>query len=198
MWWRLLALIHYETNSELDSPFQEVREKLNLSRFDNTILFTIPFTLFLVSALATWVPGFLSRLFNVGVELMFFFLFFVFVPLILSIISYVSTYFRDDVTGRMGALNGYLLCVLFAILLSSAYLANWLNSELRKFAYPNSYLEQLVTVYHFFALLLVGFFLMTLTLIDIFWSGIVSWCMENIPHKYNRFIRRNEEELFRL
>jgi len=181
-------------NQALDtSLLDELKEKLNLSRFDNTILFTIPFTLFLASAVATWIPGFVSHLFSVPIEIVYFSLFLVSLSMFSGIVLYITAYFKDDLNGRMEALNPYLLSVYFVIFLSSIYVVNWLNSQLSRFLQPNSHLEQLMLLYNVFGLLFAGSTLVILILINLFWTSIADWCSDNIPHKYQRLVEEKTE-----
>ena len=175
------------------SLLEELKEKLNLQRLDNTILFTIPFTLFLTSALATWLPDFMSRTFGLATEMIQISMFFIFLLMFWGIISYLASYFKDDLAGRLEALNPYLLLVYFVMVFSSVYTVNWLNIELRKFLYTNESLESVVTAYNVVVLSLVGGIVTVLIVLNLFWSSIDTWCRASIPRKYDELSRQKKE-----
>jgi len=181
-----------ETIQDVHDHLDEIKEKLNLSRFDTTVLLSIPIVLFLITATATWLPSFLSSTFGVSPYVGPIIMGFVVFPISLGILQYASAYFKDNLGRRLIALDGYLLGIWFTIPLLFGYPLKILLELYEKHIPSSLYLNAAAWLFSFGCFLALHY-LAAILVSSRFWNGVDGWLKANVPRKYGEFRDKDME-----
>jgi len=185
---------HQQAESLGDSagaPYQEIIEKLNMSRLDTTVLYTVPFALFLVSASFTWLSDLLSKTFGTASEIwQGVMIAFVLSPMSIGIIVYLAAYLRDNLRLRFVALNAYLLGIWFAIPLLVGYPCKVLLGLVERAYVFNVYLGVVSWSYILLGVFGYGFILAGLSVSRAYWNGIIGWLGTHTREKFKEHLKK--------